>query len=119
MRRGKVCSWVGEQAEAPGVGICPGMACSELVWGAGGEVKGVVAGEFGLNADGTPSDAYEPGMELHGKHVFLAEGVRGPLSKQVFAASGLDAESDVPKFGLGTHELRPASRAEVGPGPLV
>ena len=25
----------------------------------------------------------EPGMELHGKYVFLSEGVRGSLSKQV------------------------------------
>ena len=102
---GNVCRWMAEQAEALGVEIFPGMACSELVWGAGGEVKGVVAGEFGLNADGTPSDAYEPGMELHGKYVFLAEGVRGSLSKQVIAKYGLDAESDVQKFGLGMKEL--------------
>ena len=81
------------------------MACSELVWGDNGEVKGVVAGEFGLNADGTPSDAYEPGMELYGKYVFLAEGVRGSLSKQVIAKYGLVANSDVQKYGLGMKEL--------------
>ena len=81
---GNVCRWMAEQAEEMGVEIFPGMACSELVYGENGEVKGVVAGEFGLNADGTPSDGYEPGMELHGKYVFLGEGVRGSLSKQVF-----------------------------------
>ncbi|MHA1529902.1 MAG: electron transfer flavoprotein-ubiquinone oxidoreductase [Alphaproteobacteria bacterium] len=102
---GNVCRWMAEQAEALGVEIFPGMACSELVWGADGEVKGVVAGEFGLNADGTPSDAYEPGMELHGKYVFLAEGVRGSLSKQVIAKYNLDADSDVQKYGLGMKEL--------------
>ena len=102
---GNVCRWMAEQAEELGVEIFPGMACSELVYGEAGEVKGVVAGEFGLNADGTPSDAYEPGMELHGKYVFLAEGVRGSLAKQVIARYALDAASDVQKYGLGMKEL--------------
>ena len=60
---GNVCRWMAEQAEELGVEIFPGMACSELVFGESGEVKGVVAGEFGKNPDGTPSDGYEPGME--------------------------------------------------------
>ena len=72
-----------EQAEELGVEIFPGMACSELVYDDSGAIKGVVAGEFGLNADGEPGDAYEPGMELHGKYVFIAEGVRGSLAKIV------------------------------------
>ena len=44
---GNVCRWMAEQAEELGVEIFPGMACSELVYGDNGEVKGVVAGEFG------------------------------------------------------------------------
>jgi len=102
---GNVCRWMAEQAEALGVEIFPGMACSQLVHGESGEVKGVVAGEFGLNPDGTPGDAYEPGMELHGKYVFLAEGVRGSLSKQAIAKYALDANADVQKYGLGMKEL--------------
>ena len=102
---GNVCRWLAEQAEAMGVEIFPGMACSELVFGENGEVKGVVAGEFGKDKDGNPGPSYEPGMELHGKYVFLSEGVRGSLSKQVIAKYGLDAESDVPKFGIGMKEI--------------
>ncbi len=102
---GNVCRWMAEQAEELGVEIFPGMACSELVFGDKGELKGVVAGEFGKNADGTPSDAYEPGMELFGKYVFLSEGVRGSLSKEAIAKYDLDANSDVPKFGLGMKEI--------------
>ncbi len=102
---GNVCRWMAEQAEALGVELFPGMACSQLVHGESGELKGVVAGEFGLNADGTPGDGYEPGMELHGKYVFLAEGVRGSLSKQAIAKYALDANSDVQKYGLGMKEL--------------
>ena len=44
---GNVCRWMAEQAEELGVEIFPGMACSELVYGDNGEVKGVVAGVFG------------------------------------------------------------------------
>ena len=102
---GNVCRWMAEQAEEMGVEIFPGMACSELIYGENGEVKGVIAGEFGLNADGTPSDAYEPGMELHGKYVFLGEGVRGSLSKQVIEKYSLDADAEPQKYGLGMKEI--------------
>jgi len=102
---GNVCRWMAEQAEELGVEIFPGMACSELVFGDNGEVKGVVAGEFGMGADGQPGPNYEPGMELHGKYVFLSEGVRGSLSKQVIAKYDLAADSDVQKFGIGMKEI--------------
>ncbi|MEE4346564.1 MAG: NAD(P)/FAD-dependent oxidoreductase, partial [Paracoccaceae bacterium] len=69
---GNVCRWMAEQAEELGVEIFPGMACSELVYGDNGEVKGVVAGVFGLEPDGSIGENTEPGMELHGKYVFLS-----------------------------------------------
>ncbi|MFV0335275.1 MAG: electron transfer flavoprotein-ubiquinone oxidoreductase [Tropicimonas sp.] len=102
---GNLCRWMAEQAEELGVEIFPGMACSELVYGADGEVRGVVAGEFGRQADGTPGPSYEPGMVLNGKYVFLSEGVRGSLARQVIAKYALDADCDVPKFGLGMKEI--------------
>ena len=46
-----VCRWMATVAEGLGVEIFPGMAASELVYGANGEVKGVVAGEFGKSYD--------------------------------------------------------------------
>ncbi|MFV0302055.1 MAG: NAD(P)/FAD-dependent oxidoreductase, partial [Paracoccus sp. (in: a-proteobacteria)] len=71
---GNVTRWMAEQAEAMGVEVFPGMACSALVMD-GDRVVGVIAGEMGLNPDGTPGPQYEPGMELRGKYVLLAEGV--------------------------------------------
>jgi electron-transferring-flavoprotein dehydrogenase len=100
-----VCRWLAEQAEALGVEIFPGFSCSELVYGENGEVKGVVAGEFGRNKDGEPGPNYEPGMELHGKYVFLAEGVRGSLSKEAIARYGLADDAEPQKFGLGMKEI--------------
>jgi electron-transferring-flavoprotein dehydrogenase len=102
---GNVCRWMAEQAEEMGVEIFPGMACSELVYGENGEVKGVVAGEFGKNEDGTPSDNYEPGMELHGKYVMLSEGARGSLSKEVIEKFDLSEGREPQKFGLGMKEV--------------
>ncbi|SEO83011.1 electron-transferring-flavoprotein dehydrogenase [Salinihabitans flavidus] len=102
---GNVCRWMAEQAEELGVEIFPGMSCSEIVYGDDGEVKGVVAGEFGKEADGSQGPNYEPGMELHGKYVFLSEGVRGSLSKEVIDRFDLSAGKEPQKFGLGMKEI--------------
>jgi len=102
---GNVCRWMAEQAEDLGVEIFPGMACSELVYGDNGQVSGVIAGEFGKSADGTPGPAYEPGMVLNGKYVFLSEGVRGSLAKEVIAKYDLSAGKEPQKFGLGMKEI--------------
>ncbi len=116
---GNVCRWLAAQAEELGVEIFPGMACSELVYDEDGRLKGVVAGEFGRNPDGTEGSSYEPGMELHGKYVFLGEGVRGSLSKQVIEKYQLDAEADVQKYGLGMKELWEIDPAKSKPGTVV
>ncbi|KPP83999.1 MAG: electron-transferring-flavoprotein dehydrogenase [Rhodobacteraceae bacterium HLUCCA08] len=102
---GNVCRWMAEQAEALGVEIFPGMSCSELVYGENGEVAGVVAGVFGLEPDGSYGPNTEPGMELRGKYVFLGEGVRGSLSKEVIGTYSLDADACPQKYGLGMKEI--------------
>lgn len=102
---GNVCRWMAEQAEELGVEVFPGMACSELVYGEDGTVKGVVAGEFGRAPDGSEGPNYEPGMELHGKYVFLGEGVRGSLAKEVMQRFDLSKGYEPQKFGLGMKEI--------------
>ncbi|MBN2631397.1 MAG: electron transfer flavoprotein-ubiquinone oxidoreductase [Rhodobacteraceae bacterium] len=100
-----VCRWLAGVAEGLGVEIFPGMACSELVFD-GDRVAGVVAGEFGRDPQtGEPGPNYEPGMELWGKYVFLSEGVRGSLAKQVIAKYDLTKGHCVQKYGLGMKEI--------------
>ncbi|MDP7340082.1 4Fe-4S dicluster domain-containing protein [Pseudooceanicola sp.] len=101
---GNVCRWMAEQAEGLGVEIFPGMSCSELVYD-GDRVKGVVAGVFGLEPDGSIGPNTEPGMELHGKYVFIAEGVRGSLSKELIRKYDLSKGHEPQKFGLGMKEI--------------
>ncbi|MGB8814740.1 MAG: electron transfer flavoprotein-ubiquinone oxidoreductase [Paracoccaceae bacterium] len=100
-----VCRWMAQQAEALGVEIFPGMAASALVYGDKNDVRGVVAGEFGLTENGTPGPNYEPGMELLGKYVFLSEGVRGSLAKEVITKYALSKGHCPQKFGLGMKEI--------------
>ena len=101
-----VCRWLGEQAEALGVEVYPGMAASHVVWEEEtGRVKGVVAGVFGIDKHGQPTGDFQPGIELHGKYVFIAEGVRGSLAKTIMARHSLCDTAEPQKFGIGLKEL--------------
>ncbi len=102
---GNVCRWLATQAEALGVEIYPGFACSDLVYREDGSVKGVVAGVFGIGKDGQPGPDYQPGMELHGKYVMIGEGVRGSLAKVLIEKFKLSEGKSPQKFGLGMKEL--------------
>src|SRR5690606_30674654 len=97
--------WLAQQAEALGVEIYPGMAASEPVYDESGALKGVVAGVFGIGKDGEKKPDFQPGMELHGKYVFIAEGVRGSLAKVLQAKYDLCAKCEPQKFGIGIKEL--------------
>ena len=119
---GNVCRWLAGQAEALGVEIFPGMSCSELVM-EGDRLAGVVAGEFGKVPDGSLDGAsgpnYEPGMEVRGKYVFLAEGVRGSLSQQVIARYDLAKGREPQKYGLGMKELWTVEPGRIQAGQVI
>jgi electron-transferring-flavoprotein dehydrogenase len=102
---GNICRWLAGQAEALGVEVYPGMAASEAVFDETGALKGVVAGVFGVQKDGSHGPDYQPGIELHGKYVFIGEGVRGSLSKQLRAKFALGEGADPEKYGIGLKEL--------------
>lgn len=113
---GNVCRWLAEQAEGMGVEIYPGMAASQALYREDGSLRGVVVGEVGIGKGGEKKDSYEPGMELVGKYVLLAEGVRGSLSKQVIANYALDADSEPQKYGIGLKELWEIAPEKSRPG---
>jgi electron-transferring-flavoprotein dehydrogenase len=100
-----LCRWLAVQAEEAGVEIYPGFACSDVVYAEDGRVKGVVAGVVGISKEGEEKGDYSPGVELHGKYVLIAEGVRGSLAKQIQAKFGLADKADVQKYGIGIKEL--------------
>ncbi len=102
---GNVCRWLGEQAEALGIEIYPGFAGSEVLYDEQGAVKGVATGDMGRLRDGTEGPNFQPGMELHAKYTFFAEGCRGHLGKQLIEKFDLDRNADPQTYGIGIKEL--------------
>ncbi|WP_349258092.1 electron transfer flavoprotein-ubiquinone oxidoreductase [Vitreimonas sp.] len=111
--------WLAGEAEALGVEIYPGMAASEPVYDENGALKGVVAGVFGIAKDGHKKPDYQPGMELHGKYVLIAEGVRGSLAKVLQNRYKLAEKSEPQKFGIGIKELWEVPADKHKPGAVV
>ena len=100
-----VTRWLGQQAEALGVEIFPGFAAAEALFDETGRVKGVATGDMGIGKDGQPTEAHQPGMELHARYTFFAEGCRGHLGKQLQAHFRLRDGVDPQVYGIGLKEL--------------
>jgi electron-transferring-flavoprotein dehydrogenase len=113
---GNVCQWLGQQAEALGVEIYPGFAAAEVLYDDDGSVKGVATGDMGIAKDGHHKSGYAPGMELHAKYTFFAEGARGSLTKMLFEKFKLRAGVDPQKFGIGLKELWEVPKERHKPG---
>ena len=80
---GNLCRWLAGQAEELGVEIFPGFPAAEILFNDDGSVKGVATGDMGVARDGSHRPDYQPGMELHAKYTFFAEGARGHLTKRL------------------------------------
>ncbi|WP_348755253.1 electron transfer flavoprotein-ubiquinone oxidoreductase [uncultured Aquincola sp.] len=113
---GAVTKWLAEQAEGLGVEIFPGFTAAEVLYNDDGSVKGVATGNQGIGKDGQPTEAFQLGMELHGKYTVFAEGSRGHLGKQLIARFKLDEGKDPQSYALGVKELWeiPADKAKPG-----
>ncbi len=114
---GDLTRWLAQRAEALGVEIYTGMAASELIWHEPtGRLEGVVAGVFGIDRDGRSSAGFEPGVELRGKYLLIAEGARGSLAKAIIARHDLDRDADPQLYGLGIKELWQVPAEQHRPG---
>ena len=102
---GNVCRWLAQQAEGLGVEIFPGFPAADVLYDEQGAVKGVVTGDMGVDREGKPTDAYQPGMELHGKYTLFAEGCRGHLGRRLQERYRLREGVDPQVYGIGLKEL--------------
>ncbi|MCM8731346.1 electron transfer flavoprotein-ubiquinone oxidoreductase [Hephaestia sp. GCM10023244] len=116
---GNLCRWLAEQAEGLGVEIFPGFAAAEILFNDDGSVKGVATGDMGVARDGTHKPDYQPGLELHARYTFLAEGVRGHLSKQLIRQFDLARDSQPQVYGLGIKELWDIAPDKHVPGRVI
>jgi electron-transferring-flavoprotein dehydrogenase len=113
---GSLTRWLAEQAEGLGVEIYPGFAVTDVIFGDGGAVEGVITGDMGVAQDGSHKDGYVQGIALRGKYTLFAEGARGSLSKMLIEKLGLNDESGPQKFGIGLKELWEVPEEKHKPG---
>ena len=116
---GNLCRWLQGQAEAAGVEIFPGFPASEILFDEHGAVKGVATGDMGIARDGTHRPDYQPGMELHAKYTFFAEGARGHLTKRLTEIFALRNDSGPQVFGIGIKELWDIPPEKHKPGRVI
>ena len=102
---GNLCRWLGEQAEGLGVEIYPGFAAAEILYDDAGAVRGVATGDMGITKSGERGPNYQPGMELHAKYTFFAEGCRGNLGKLLMERYALREGVEPQSYGIGLKEL--------------
>ena len=62
---------------------------------------------------------YTPGVELHGKYTFFAEGCRGSLGKQLMKRFDLREGVEPQTYGIGLKELWEVDAAKHQPGLVV
>ena len=116
---GNLCRWLAEQAEGLGVEIFPGFPAAEILYNEDGSVKGVATGDMGIARDGSHKGDYAPGLELHAKYTFFAEGVRGHLTKMLKPQFALDTECEPQVYGLGVKELWDIDPENHAPGRVI
>ena len=116
---GNMCRWLAGQAEELGVEIFPGFAAAEILYNEDGSVKGVATGDMGVARDGSHKAEYEPGLELHAKYTFFAEGVRGNLTKILKKDFDLESDCEPQTYGLGLKELWDIDPAKHVPGRVI
>jgi electron-transferring-flavoprotein dehydrogenase len=116
---GNVCRWLGREAEALGVEIYAGFAAAELLFTEDGRVRGVATGDMGIGRDGGKTARYQPGIELHAKYTFFAEGARGHLGKRLQKHFGLRDGRAPQVYGIGVKELWEVAADRHVPGLVV
>jgi electron-transferring-flavoprotein dehydrogenase len=116
---GNLCRWLASQAEELGVEIFPGFAAAEILFNEDGSVKGVGTGDMGVARDGTHKGDYTPGLELHAKYTFFAEGVRGHLSKEIIRTFDLAKDAQPQVYGIGIKELWDIPAEQHVPGRVI
>ncbi len=102
---GRLCQWMGEQAEALGVNVFPGFAASEVLYDEDGRVRGVATSDLGVGKDGQHKATYQAGYELLAKYTIFAEGCRGNLGEELIEKYDLRRDADPQRYGIGLKEI--------------
>jgi electron-transferring-flavoprotein dehydrogenase len=115
---GRLCQWLGAQAETLGANIFPGFAAASVLYEEG-RVAGVITGDHGRSANGTPRSDFQPGYELRATYTIFAEGCHGHLGKELMQHFDLRRDCDPQHYGLGLKEVWSIDPSRHRPGQVV
>ena len=101
---GRLCQWLGQQAEALGANLFPGFAAASVLY-QDGRVAGVITSDQGRDAAGAEKPGFQPGYALRGKYTIFAEGCRGHLGKELMEVYRLREACDPQHYGIGLKEV--------------
>jgi len=113
-----VTKWLATQAEAAGVDIFSGFPGGELIT-ENSAITGVRTADRGLDRQGQPTSAFEPGVDIRARVTVLCDGVRGNLTKQLVAGFDLGANRQPQVYSLGIKELWETPGTRVAPGRVI
>ena len=116
---GNVCRWLESRRKPRGVEIFPGFAAAEILYRDDGSVRGVATGNMGVSRSGEKTDAFQPGIELHARYTFFAEGCRGHLGRQLEGKFGLRDGIGPQVYGIGLKELWEIKPEKHQPGLVI
>ena len=116
---GRLCQWLGEQAESLGSHIFTACAATQVLYDEHGAVCGVATGDMGVAADGSQKPGYQSGYELRAPYVIFAEGCRGSLGKALERRFGLRERADPQHYGIGLKEVWNVDPDQHRPGRVV
>lgn len=110
--------WLASQVEAEGIDLFWGFPGQHVLYD-GSRVIGVRTGDRGINKEGKPKGAFEPGADIHAKVTIFADGVRGHLTKQLYRYLQIGAASEAPQFAIGIKELWDIPKDRLKPGTVI
>ena len=110
--------WLASQVEAEGIDLFWGFPGQHALYD-GGRVIGVRTGDRGLDKNGKPKDAFEPGADIHARVTIFADGVRGHLTRQLYRDLQIGIGAEPPQFAIGIKELWDIPKDRLKPGTVI
>lgn len=110
--------WLAEQVEAEGIDLFWGFPGQQVLY-EDGRVVGVRTGDRGLDKNGKPKGAYEPGADIRARVTIFGDGVRGHLTKQLYRDLQIGAGSEPAQFAIGVKELWDIPKDRLKPGTVI
>jgi electron-transferring-flavoprotein dehydrogenase len=110
--------WLAGQVEAEGIDLFWGFPGQKVLYD-GRRIIGVRTGDRGLDKEGKPKGAFEPGADIHAKVTIFADGVRGHLTKQLYRDLQIGIAAEPPQFAIGIKELWDIPSDRLKPGTVI